>query len=58
MSFLGRSNRLTKGPQVNWLMGHNPGFSVFVCHDGVFSPIQTFYATEELYFREIALRRP
>lgn len=42
---------VASGYMVNWLMGHNPGFSVFVCHDGVFSPIQTFFATEELYFR-------
>ncbi|GAA6059970.1 hypothetical protein JCM10212_001319 [Sporobolomyces blumeae] len=36
----------------NWIQGHNDafGFKCLVCHDGVFSLANTYYATEELYF--------
>ncbi|GAA5982493.1 hypothetical protein JCM11641_006133 [Rhodosporidiobolus odoratus] len=42
------------GYMVNWIQGHNQqmGFKCLVCHDGVFSPAQTWNATEELYFPE------
>ncbi|GAA5926828.1 uncharacterized protein JCM15063_000380 [Sporobolomyces koalae] len=38
----------------NYIQGHNDafGFKCLVCHDGVFSLSQTYYATEELYFPE------
>lgn len=38
------------GYMVNWLQGHNPGFSTFVCHDGIFDTTTSFYTTEEVYF--------
>ncbi|GAA5916613.1 hypothetical protein JCM6882_009179 [Rhodosporidiobolus microsporus] len=42
------------GFMVNFIQGHNElmGFKCMVCHDGVFSPTQTWNATEELYFPE------
>ncbi|GAA5825189.1 hypothetical protein JCM11251_006136 [Rhodosporidiobolus azoricus] len=42
------------GFMVNFIQGHNEqmGFKALVCHDGVFSPTQTWNATEELYFPE------
>jgi hypothetical protein len=35
---------------INWLNGHNPGFKAMVCHDGIFSTIDAFYTTEEVWF--------
>ncbi|KAH9443848.1 hypothetical protein MJO29_013718 [Puccinia striiformis f. sp. tritici] len=43
------------GYMVNWLMGHNESplnFKAFISHDGIFNTIQTYYATDELYFPE------
>ena len=40
------------GYMVNWIQGHNDDekFKCLVTHDGVFSTITMFYATEELWF--------
>jgi len=40
------------GYMVNWIQGHNQDkkFKCLVNHDGVFSTINMFYATEELWF--------
>ncbi|BGP17602.1 hypothetical protein JCM10213_001253 [Rhodosporidiobolus nylandii] len=42
------------GFMVNWIQGHNEQmrFKALVCHDGVFTPTQTWNATDELYFPE------
>jgi len=41
------------GYSTNWMNAHNvPGFKAFFTHDGVFSTLNTFYSTEELYFPE------
>ncbi|KAI7880425.1 alpha/beta-hydrolase [Lichtheimia hyalospora FSU 10163] len=40
------------GYMINWLNGHSDRFKALVNHDGVFSTVQTFYTTEELYFVE------
>lgn len=38
------------GYMINWLQGHNNEglFKGFVCHDGVFNTLNTFYSTEEV----------
>lgn len=40
------------GFMVNWIQGHNDDkkFKCLVTHDGVFSTVTMFYATEELWF--------
>ena len=40
------------GYMVNWIQGHNDDqkFKCLVTHDGVFSTITMFYATEEMWF--------
>lgn len=40
------------GYMINWIQGHNDEgkFKVLVTHDGVFSTITMFYATEEMWF--------
>lgn len=40
------------GYMINWIQGHNDDkkFKVLVTHDGVFSTITMFYATEEMWF--------
>lgn len=42
------------GYMINWINGHNEDrlFKGLVCHDGVFSTLSTWYATDELYFPE------
>ncbi|ORY98006.1 Alpha/Beta hydrolase protein [Syncephalastrum racemosum] len=40
------------GYMINWLNGHTNRFKAFVNHDGMFSTINTYYTTEELYFPE------
>lgn len=40
------------GYMVNWIQGHTKRFRCLVNHDGVFSTLNTFYATDELYFPE------
>lgn len=52
------ANRLTAlgasygGYMINWLNGHTNRFKAFVNHDGMFSTVNTYYTTEELYFPE------
>ena len=38
------------GYMVNWIQGQTDKFSCLVSHDGVFSTLTMFYATEELWF--------
>lgn len=39
------------GYMVNWINGHNIfGFKALVYHDGIFSTLDTFYSTEEVWF--------
>jgi len=38
------------GYMVNWIQGQTDRFSCLVSHDGVFSTLTMFYATEELWF--------
>jgi dipeptidyl aminopeptidase/acylaminoacyl peptidase len=38
------------GYMVNWIQGHTDRFKCLVTHDGVFSTLSMFYATEELWF--------
>ncbi|KAK4686640.1 hypothetical protein P7C73_g3487, partial [Tremellales sp. Uapishka_1] len=40
------------GYMVNWINGHNDqfGFKALVCHDGVFSTVDTFFSTEDVFF--------
>ncbi|KDN40688.1 hypothetical protein K437DRAFT_238726 [Tilletiaria anomala UBC 951] len=42
------------GYMINWLQGHNHNglFKGLVNHDGVFSTLDTFFSTDELYFPE------
>lgn len=40
------------GYMINWLNGHSDRFKAFVNHDGMFSTVQAYYTTEELYFVE------
>jgi dipeptidyl aminopeptidase/acylaminoacyl peptidase len=40
------------GYMVNWINGHSKRFRALVNHDGVFSTLNVFYTTEELYFPE------
>ncbi|KAI8867869.1 alpha/beta-hydrolase [Ramicandelaber brevisporus] len=45
------------GYSINWLNGHveDGQFACFVNHDGIFSTVGLYYATEELYFPEFDL---
>jgi len=38
------------GFMVNWIQGQTDRFKCLVTHDGVFSTVSMFYATEELWF--------
>lgn len=38
------------GYMVNWIQGQTDRFKCLVTHDGVFSTVSMFYATEELWF--------
>lgn len=40
------------GYMINWIQGHNDDslFKALVCHDGVFNTINTYLATDELWF--------
>ncbi|KAI7859545.1 Alpha/Beta hydrolase protein [Circinella umbellata] len=40
------------GYMINWINGHSNRFRALVNHDGMFSTVNTFYTTEELYFPE------
>ena len=40
------------GYMINWINGHSDRFRALVNHDGMFSTMNTFYTTEELYFPE------
>ncbi|KAJ2955499.1 hypothetical protein NQZ79_g8514 [Umbelopsis isabellina] len=40
------------GFMINWINGHSKRFKVLVNHDGMFSTINSFYTTDELYFPE------
>ncbi|CAO3679073.1 unnamed protein product [Umbelopsis vinacea] len=40
------------GYMINWINGHSRRFKALVNHDGMFSTINSFYTTDELYFPE------
>ncbi|KAI8576488.1 hypothetical protein K450DRAFT_274726 [Umbelopsis ramanniana AG] len=40
------------GYMINWINGHSKRFKALVNHDGMFSTINSFYTTDELYFPE------
>ncbi|CEG83539.1 hypothetical protein RMATCC62417_17442 [Rhizopus microsporus] len=40
------------GYMANWINGHSDKFKVLVNHDGMFSTLQAYYTTDELYFPE------
>ena len=35
---------------INWIQGQTDRFKCLVTHDGVFSTVSMFYATEEMWF--------
>jgi dipeptidyl aminopeptidase/acylaminoacyl peptidase len=45
------------GYMINWINGHSKRFKALVNHDGMFSTLNSFYTTDELYFpeREVSL---
>jgi dipeptidyl aminopeptidase/acylaminoacyl peptidase len=45
------------GFMINWINGHSKRFKVLVNHDGMFSTINSFYTTDELYFPEREVRK-
>ncbi|KAG0167517.1 hypothetical protein DFQ28_004177 [Apophysomyces sp. BC1034] len=40
------------GYMINWINGHSNRFRALVNHDGMFSTVNTYYTTDELYFPE------
>ncbi|KAI9246100.1 Alpha/Beta hydrolase protein [Phascolomyces articulosus] len=40
------------GYMINWINGHSKRFRVLVNHDGMFSAINSYYTTDEVYFPE------
>lgn len=40
------------GYMANWINGHSNKFKALVNHDGIFSTMQAYYTTDELYFPE------
>jgi acylaminoacyl-peptidase len=45
------------GYMINWINGHSRRFKALVNHDGMFSTINSFYTTDELYFPEREVRK-
>eukprot|EP00817_Percolomonadidae_sp_ATCC50343_P000644 CAMPEP_0117429944 /NCGR_PEP_ID=MMETSP0758-20121206/9478_1 /TAXON_ID=63605 /ORGANISM="Percolomonas cosmopolitus, Strain AE-1 (ATCC 50343)" /LENGTH=547 /DNA_ID=CAMNT_0005217459 /DNA_START=331 /DNA_END=1971 /DNA_ORIENTATION=+ len=40
------------GYMINWINGNSDRYNALVCHDGVFSTVDMWYQTDELFFSE------
>jgi len=46
------------GFMINWINGHSDRFKALVCHDGLFSSMAMYYASEEVFFNEAEFGPP